>query len=159
MQFFSCLKKNIFLIVIGSLLSIIILSLAYLISVNTALKNNEALVNISNQIFKLEIVSDPLDVYRGLSNRKELCEKCGMLFVFPDLSERTFVMRNMNFPLDIIFLAEGRIVKIHANLPPEGSNVKNLYSSNAPADQVLEINAGLAAQLGLREGAELILPH
>jgi len=171
-----CQKKKILAVIIGALLGIVIFSLAYLMNftsfnkqskinndlgtkTNSSLKSNEALMKITDRVFKVEIVSDSMDMYRGLSNRKELCAQCGMLFVFPDLSERTFVMRDMNFPLDIIFLADGKIVKIHANLPPEGRNTKNLYSSEEPADRVLEINAGLAVELGLKEGDKLILPR
>jgi len=173
----SCQKKKLLFVMIGILLSVVIFSLAYLMNASLTnnknkinnnasavyaganLKSNEALMKITDQILKVEIVSDPMDMYRGLSNRQELCDQCGMLFVFPDLSERTFVMRDMNFPLDIIFLAQGKIVKIHANLPPEGSNTQNLYSSEGPADRVLEINAGLSAELGLTEDTELILPR
>ncbi|HPY08412.1 MAG: DUF192 domain-containing protein [Patescibacteria group bacterium] len=171
-----CQKKKISVIIVGVLLGIAIFSLAYFMNYDLFnrqskvsddlgatndhnLKSNEALMKIADQVFKIEIVSDSMDMYRGLSNREELCAQCGMLFVFPDLSERTFVMRDMNFPLDIIFLAEGKIVKIHTNLPPEGSNTKNLYSSEGPADRALEINAGLAAELGLKEGDKLILPR
>jgi uncharacterized membrane protein (UPF0127 family) len=78
-----------------------------------------------------------------------------MLFVFSDFDERTFVMRDMLFPLDIIFIAKGRVVKIYENLAPEGDKPQNLYNSEFPVDQVLEINAGQAKAWGIKVGDEL----
>ncbi len=115
-------------------------------------------VNIKGAAFNLEVVNSREDMYLGLSGRESLCSSCGMLFVFPDSTSRSFVMRNMNFPLDIIFISQGRIIKIYENLPPEGAFPVNFYNSDAPADVVLEINGGLANRLGLRVGDRLSLP-
>jgi len=115
-------------------------------------------LNLKGVMFDFEVVNSREDMYLGLSGRESLCSACGMLFVFPDSAARSFVMRNMNFPLDIIFISQGRIVKIHHNLPPEGAFPVNFYASDAPADVVLEINAGLANMLGLRVGDRLNLP-
>lgn len=115
-------------------------------------------LEIKGNNFSLEVVNMSAEMYRGLSGRKNLCANCGMIFVFPNAAVRSFVMRDMNFPLDIIFLSEGRIVKLYENLAPEGSNPLNFYSSLAPVDTVLEINAGLARQLGLKIGDRLNLP-
>ena len=69
-----------------------------------------------------------------------------MLFSFPNSAPRRFVMRNMEFPLDIIFINEGKIIKISANLPPERETPAVSYPSGGPADRVLEVNAGVAAE-------------
>jgi uncharacterized membrane protein (UPF0127 family) len=81
-----------------------------------------------------------------------------MLFVFSDSSERSFVMRNMRFPLDIIFINNNVVTKIYRDLPPEGNDPKNIYSSDGPADMVLELNAGEANRLNLQEGEEINIP-
>lgn len=51
-------------------------------------------------------------------------------------------MRLMHFPLDIIWITDGKIVKIDKNLPPEGTEPKEHYSSGQPVNYVLELNAG-----------------
>lgn len=107
----------------------------------------------------LEIVKTPGDLYKGLSGRETLCDDCGMLFVFPDHDQRSFVMRDMNFPLDIIFLDSGRIIKIYRNVPPEGSLPQARYDSISPSDRVLELKAGKAFELGLKEEDWLDLPE
>jgi len=112
-------------------------------------------LRIKNDVIKAEVVRAPADLYKGLSGRESLCASCGMLFDFSDSDIRQFVMRDMKFPLDIIFINEGRIVGIAANLRPEGSSPQNVYSSDAPADRVLEVNAGYAVAHDWQRGDEV----
>lgn len=107
--------------------------------------------------FSLELALSPEQRYQGLSGRENLCSDCGMLFLFDDSAQRTFVMRNMLFPLDIIFIDGETIVDIYKNLPPEGAITQNSYGSTGPVDKVLEINGGRADELGLKIGNNIIL--
>jgi hypothetical protein len=75
-----------------------------------------------------------------------------MLFIFSDSQNRTFWMKNMLFPLDIIWINDGKIVNISRNLPPEGDLPSNKYHSGRPADHVLEINSGLSDKLHFKPG-------
>jgi len=111
-----------------------------------------AIVSLDKQSIKVELASDDASQYRGLSYRPSLCPNCGMLFVFSSSTERDFVMRNMKFPLDIIFINQGRITKIDASLPPEGNKPQVIYASDGPVDQVLELNAGYAAEHNFKIG-------
>lgn len=114
-------------------------------------------VSINQHFIKAEIARTPYQFYQGLSKRASICPDCGMLFIFSDFDERTFVMRDMMFPLDIIFIAKGKVVKVYENLAPEGDKPQNLYNSEVPADQVLEINAGQAKAWGIKVGDELTM--
>jgi len=101
----------------------------------------------------IEIVDDEYGITRGLMFRKQMEENRGMLFIFPDVSMRSFWMRNTIIPLDIIFVAEDyRIVTIRENTKPFSE--KSIPSS-APAKYVLEVNAGLADTYGLQVGDRL----
>lgn len=142
-------------------ISAITSSLLYLISFNFDLTKNNIQINyewivetdVNGQAVFLEIASSSDERSLGLSNRESLCEYCGMLFLFNESAERSFVMRNMNFPLDILFISEDdTIVKIYENAEPEGANPQNIYNSTAPVIKVLELNAGMAERLGLEEG-------
>ncbi|MFA6514213.1 MAG: DUF192 domain-containing protein [Patescibacteria group bacterium] len=124
---------------------------------NTENLKKMAEVNISGQTLKVEVVSSAADMYQGLSGRKNLCSNCGMLFAFSDLEPRSFVMRNMLIPLDIVFVSDDVIVQIYKNLAPEGANTKNIYESIVPANYVLEINAGKTDELNLKVGDKLEL--
>lgn len=77
----------------------------------------------------------------------------GMLFVFPDTEPRTFWMKNTLIPLDMLFFDAGHhLVAIQADAQPCKADPCELYPSNAPARYVLELNAGMAAKIGAREG-------
>ena len=80
-----------------------------------------------------------------------------MLFVYP-MSKREvgFWMQNTLIPLDMIFMdAAGTVVKVHENAVPLDRTV---IRSDFPTQFVLEINGGLADQLGIAPGAELRHP-
>jgi len=119
-------------------------------------KENFENVKINSQEIKVEIADTAEEQYQGLSFRKSLCADCGMLFKFKEKSEKTFVMRNMNFPLDIIFIDENKIIKIEKNLKPEGESPKKLYLSGEPVNYVLEVNGGYADKFGIKTGDKII---
>lgn len=116
-----------------------------------------AVINLAGNQIRARVVLSAEDQYRGLSGTKELCADCGMLFVFSDSQERYFVMRDMRYPLDIIFINRGKISHIAANLAPDLNDSGELYSSSGPADLVLEVNAGYAARQGLAAGDSVII--
>ena len=95
--------------------------------------------------------------YQGLSDRQNLAADSGLLFVFKPAEKPVFVMRNMKFPLDIIWIAAGKIIQINSQLPPEGSSPKNFYQTTEAVDYVLEVNAGFAARQKLAVGNKFFL--
>jgi len=148
-------KKN-KIIIFGGVAIALFLLVIFGAVVLTGSKTIMTLIKIGDQKISVEIAASPLAQYRGLSGRPDLCADCGMLFNFNDSQEREFVMRDMKFPLDIIFINRGRIIKIADNLPPEGNKPVNVYRSDSPADQVLEVNAGYCSARGLEVGAALL---
>lgn len=100
--------------------------------------------------FKVEIADDEAEREHGLMNRPSMPRGHGMLFEFPDERERSFWMHNTYIPLDIIYIdATGRIVSIQANATPFSERPLPSYGS---ASGVLELNGGLAAELGIEPG-------
>jgi uncharacterized protein len=100
---------------------------------------------------RAEIADDEAEHRRGLSGRADLPEDRGMLFVYPDSAVRTYWMKGMRFPLDIIWIDRGRVRGVEANVPvPQGK--LPVYSSRTPADRVLEVGAGWAARHGVVSG-------
>lgn len=132
---------------------LVILSLAMLAL--TACSADEPHVLVKGERFLVEIADDDASRSQGLMFRDELARNRGMLFIFPDQRLRAFWMRNTRIPLDIIYLDRDlKVVSISANTPPcrAASNRCPSYPSAGPAQYVLEINAGLAAELGLEPG-------
>ena len=92
----------------------------------------------------------------GLGNRPGLKKGWGMLFVFEKLKPHRFWMKRMQFPLDIIWLDNHRIVYIIRNAQPTILGEKpQVMSPPVPANFVLEIDAGRASELKLELGESL----
>jgi len=91
--------------------------------------------------------------YTGLSETESLESGSGMLFVHDEEGRYTYVMRDMDFPIDIVFVdAEGRITTIHhARAPREGEDGDDL---NYPGrgKYVLEVPRGYTNATGIDEG-------
>lgn len=148
------------LMVSGGLITV--LMIAFLIvsgndfSSRTAQANNKpdqySVIKIGRQEMKVEIASTFKQQYQGLSDRQAICADCGMLFVFSDSDKKSFVMRNMEFPLDMIFIDNGVIKNIAADLEPEGDDPKNIYESDGESDQVLEVNGGYCQRHNIKPG-------
>ncbi len=100
---------------------------------------------------KAEVVASPEKLYLGLGQRRELPTGRGMLFLMPSLAVQTFCMRDMQFPIDIIWLRSGRVVGIAKNL--SYLDQQACYSSPEPVQHVLEIPGGFCDQQGIKVGA------
>lgn len=88
---------------------------------------------------------------RGLGGRSSLQKGSGMVFPFDAAGPRVFWMGGMLIPLDILWIREGRIVAIEANVAPPHSNEAPALFSHV-ADLVLEVPAGLVQEVGIRVG-------
>lgn len=107
--------------------------------------------------FEVEIADDAGERSQGLMYREQLAQNAGMLFLYPDEKPRSFWMKNTPLPLDIIFIGtDGEVVHVAADAKPFD---ESLIESHMPAQSVLEINGGLAAQLGIVPGAEITWPQ
>ena len=116
-------------------------------------QDNVGFVTINNQVIKVEIADDPQERYQGLSGRESMAENEGMLFVFEEPGIYTFVMREMNFPLDIIWIKDNKIVDISHNLPaPEQGGAVAKASPISAVNYVLEVNGGFAEKRGVSVG-------
>lgn len=116
---------------------------------------------INKQIFSLKIAKTNQEKEIGLSGIKSFPENEGMLFPFGKEGFYSFWMKNMQFPIDIIFINKNRIVKIFDNVPAPKSDTESLplYQPDQPADSVLEINAGLSKKYSFKQGDEVKLEN
>ena len=100
--------------------------------------------------FNIEFAETDYETQTGLMYRKGMDDDQGMLFIFPDQRMHSFYMKNTEFPLDIIYIKEDlKIASFQENAQP--LNETGL-SSQVPIKYVLEINGGLAQELGLSIG-------
>ena len=114
---------------------------------------------VAGQDFTVELAITADERRRGLSGRESLPPDAGMLFVFEGERVLSFWMKDTLIPLDILFIdGERRIVDIHTMPPQPGVTDAELavYRSSEPAMYALEVNAGVAAELGLELGVIVV---
>jgi uncharacterized membrane protein (UPF0127 family) len=87
-------------------------------------------------------IADTHDLrYLGLSDTESLPEDRGMLFVYDEVQELTFVMREMDFPIDIVYADdEGVITTIHHARAPGPDEDGNDLRYPGRGQYVLELN-------------------
>ena len=118
----------------------------------------QAEVTIEGFTFVVD-VADSYELRRqGLSGRDDLAREVGMWFDMGGTGNATFWMRGMRFPIDIVWISDDLVVTGVAErlpFPKPGTTDSALptYSSGVPIRFVLEINAGLAEELGIGEGS------
>lgn len=113
-------------------------------------KNGIQEVKIGKNIFQAEVAATSAERSRGLSNRKELCENCAMLFLFERKGFYSFWMKEMEFDLDMLWVDKDAVVFIAKNVSHEKGSER--IEPDREADKILEINAGLADKLGIKIG-------
>ena len=98
----------------------------------------------------IEFAESDYETQTGLMYRKSMLDNRGMLFIFEREEPKYFYMKNTEFSLDIIYLnSKKEVVSIAKNAKP--FNTSSL-PSEGPAQYVLEVNAGLSDQWGLKAG-------
>ncbi len=105
--------------------------------------------------WQVDVARSPQALERGLSGRESLLKGEGMLFVFPSAGRPMIWMKNMKFPLDIIWLNQWIIVDKVESAPLAGQNPEVSYLPEADADMVLEVPAGTMQKHGLKLGDPL----
>ncbi len=151
------MKKNV-IIILTSIFVIFIFAGAWLFSRPFNPAGKKGSLTIKNQTFAIEVADTMMSRMRGLSGRDELGEHDGMLFVFDKPSASGFWMKDMKFPLDIIWLRGNRIIGFSENLPAEPKKsifTLPVYYPPEPVDRVLEVNAGVVKQYNFAAGDEV----
>jgi len=124
----------------------------------TACASGGPSVELGGKRFSVEIADTQQKQTLGLMFRDSMPADQGMIFIFPTESPRSFWMKNTRIPLDIMYFdTDLMMVHISADTPPCRVNRCPSYPSIAPAKYVLELNAGMAAKLGVGPGSRLTL--
>lgn len=110
---------------------------------------------------KVIMAERPTHWYKGLSGRDSLGNYQGMYFKYNEDSRHTMVMRDMNFPIDFVWIDNGLIVDMAPNAMPEPGKTEaelTRYTPRLACDAVLELIAGYIQSNGLKIGdkAELL---
>lgn len=98
---------------------------------------------------------------QGLGKVESLSAGQGMLFIFPQTTPATFWMKDVEYPIDIIWIRDGEVIGLESAVPPELpatplAEYKH-YSPGQPITWVMELPAGEAEHLGITIGTSVIL--
>ena len=113
--------------------------------------NSIQYVKIAGKKLKVDLVLTPEAQERGLSGRIGLGEDEGMLFVFDHPDKYSFWMKDMNFPIDIVWLGEDlKVIYLKKNASPE--SYPQTFTPNGEARYVLEVSPLFSEKNNLKEG-------
>lgn len=113
-----------------------------------------AVLELKGTKLDVMVAKTPAQQYRGLGKRDSLDPYDGMLFLFWESAEYAIVMRDMEFPIDIVWLDQGVVVDIAPNVQTEqgADETFTRYYPRKQANMVLELSAGWAEAHGLKIG-------
>ena len=116
----------------------------------SALQGGEVVID-GRVTITVEVARTAAEQARGLGGRASLSKGKGMLFPFDAAEHRTFWMKGMLIPLDIVWIRKGTIVAIDTNVPAPRADEAPAVVSHV-TDLVLEVPAGFAREMGISEG-------
>jgi len=100
---------------------------------------------------RLEIADSPELRARGLSGREGLNENTGLFFIFDEPGWHGIWMKEMNFPIDIVWLDEElKIINSSRSVSPD--TYPQVFYPSSPALYVLEVNAGFLGKNRIKDG-------
>lgn len=139
--------------VLWSGVAVVILIIGLMLGYFLTVKEKPTKVILGGKEFKVEVANTMMSRVRGLSGHPLLADDEGMLFLFGESGNYGFWMKDMNFPIDIIWIEGDKIITIALNIPP--NTYPSSFYPDLPSDKVLEINAGLVQELGVKVGDEV----
>ncbi len=99
-------------------------------------------VTIGGQTFNILLAASLKQRERGLSGRESLAVDSGMWFVFPAPFQHGFWMKDMHFPIDLVWISPSLKVIGSTTLQPCAAMPCPIHLPPAPVTYVLEVNAG-----------------
>ena len=116
-------------------------------------------VLIGNKTVHVQVADTDVLRTQGLSGRVSLGANEGMMFRFPAPDQYGFWMKDMQFPLDFIWIRAGVVSQITPNVPAQPNAADKdltMYLPALPVDSVLEVNAGWANSSGIKVGDAVV---
>ncbi|MBD1930074.1 DUF192 domain-containing protein [Trichocoleus sp. FACHB-90] len=99
----------------------------------------------------------PSQQARGLMYRRSLPSAKGVLFPVQPPRPVKFWIKNLEMPLDVVFVRDGQAIAIAHRVPACQANPCPLYETDIMVDSVVELSAGEASSLGLFIGKPLVI--
>lgn len=119
-------------------------------------KKKKGKVCFNDSCFVVELAMNKEEKRKGLMESSGLKDNEGMLFLNEKEDVYSFWMKNVSFPLDIIWINKDKeVVFISQNAQPCFDDFCPSINPGIKAKYVLEINGGLSNKIGLKTGSKL----
>lgn len=131
------------IVLLGFAVGAAAIAIPYIDQINKVQKKAE--IKIGEQYITADIAKDEPMREKGLAGVTNLGINDGLLFIFPSAGNYGFWMKGMLIPIDLIWIADGKIVGFEENMQPPApgtpdQNLKVYYPPQA-VDKVLELHA------------------
>jgi uncharacterized membrane protein (UPF0127 family) len=136
------------------ILTILIVLIIALLTINYFLPKTPS-AEINGHVFSLYLAQTSQEQSLGLAKYNSIAKNQGMIFLFNKSDYYSFWMKDMKFPIDIIFISGNKVVDVFQKVPVWPNENLPVYTTKTKADKVLEINAGLANKYGIEIGSEI----
>lgn len=142
----------------GATLVAILIALVAFLFWRSNRTNTGSVIRMGNSNIVVEFARTSAEQARGLGGRNAIDADHGMLFVFNDPTIPGFWMKDMRFPIDIVWVRENRIIGVVENADPQiGATESELkvYTPPSSVDSVIELHAGAFAASHAQVGDEI----
>jgi len=147
------LKDKIMLVVVFVVLIFIFIQKIFFGGHEVVVNKDLVEIKVGDKKVLVTISETVEEKYRGLSSRDTLAENEGMIFLHKSVGRYEYVMRDMKFDLDFIFIRDKEVVDIAKNVSKE---YKGLIQGATSYDKVLEVPAGWVDKNNIELGDELV---
>jgi uncharacterized membrane protein (UPF0127 family) len=107
--------------------------------------------------YYVSVMRTDAELQRGLSGTDSLPADHAMLFIFPDNYVPKMWMKDMKYPIDMVWLNDDGVV-IHMEKSVQPASYPKTYQSNTPAHYVIELPSGTIIRTGIVIGDPAGLP-
>ena len=115
------------------------------------INSGQKTISLAGQVVKVSVADTPQAREKGLSGRIKLASDEGMLFIFSSDAKYSFWMKDMRFPIDILWISsDEKILDMRQNVSPE--TYPAVFTPSSPARYVLELSAGYSEAHGVKIG-------
>jgi hypothetical protein len=119
-------------------------------------------VNLAGKTLTVQVAATALEQASGLSTFESLDESHGMLFPTDPPGRPAFWMKNMKFPIDIVWIKGNEVVDLSLNAEPEPDKQDYQLMTYVPqreVDVVLELKAGWATKNNVKIGDPVVIEY
>lgn len=114
-------------------------------------------IQIGGSRFYVTVADSQEERIQGLSGTPSIGEREGKLFVFDRSDFHGIWMKDMNFPIDILWVDEDeRVVHIEESVQPD--TYPQTFRPREPARYVIELHANAVQEHRINKGQTVILP-